>query len=285
MKKIVLVCVLMLFSFSFAAVDYDQLKKDRDYCYKIRTSACSLKLINKYPLATRQWKNILKYDYGVNLLAEENYTEARNAFKEVLFYEKNNKQLIEMSQKKVNEIDTKLNTIAQANTQDYGNYFNKNETNMKWRNPENIKVFIASKKGKEYVFKKAFTIWDEKLGSLINFTYVPKEENANIVIKFVDSLSDNKAGLTRFNTVYSSNGVNYMDRVTVEIAMPNPYGGTYTDTNLLSIALHEIEHALGIPYHSDSKNDILYYSSESYKNGSISKRDINTIKQLYRASK
>jgi predicted Zn-dependent protease len=161
-------------------------------------------------------------------------------------------------------------------------YFDKTKIKARWQNPSNIKVYIASNVGKEVIFKKAFATWDDKLYKSINFSYVTEENKADIVIKFVDALSGNKAGVTEYPQIWNLGSKEYLKKVVVKVALQNPQGGKYTDTNLLAIALHEIGHALGISYHSDNLNDIMYYSTETYKNGSISKRDVNTVQRIYR---
>ena len=282
MYRIILLLAIFLFQFAFAAVDYEQLKAQRAECYKIQTSACFLKLYNQYSLAASGWRNILYFDYAQMLLAEKDYAKAQEAFKTVLRKENNNKELISATQKKLNEINELYEKISTANNLDAGDYFDKTKEKLIWQNPYNIKVYIASSTGKEDILKRAFGIWDDKLYKSINFSYVSEENKADIIIKYVDTLSGSQAGITKYSQVWNAGNKKYLKKVNVEIALKNPNGGSYTDTNLLAIALHEIAHALGINYHSDNLNDILYYSTETYKNGSVSRRDVNTVQRLYR---
>ena len=63
-------------------------------------------------------------------------------------------------------------------------------------------------------------------------------------------------------------------RMTVEVS-PN-----FTGVALLATMRHELGHALGIWGHSPNASDALYFSQVSNPT-SISKRDINTLKQIY----
>ena len=67
----------------------------------------------------------------------------------------------------------------------------------------------------------------------------------------------------------------------VLISKTDPIGFIQNDAALLKVALHEIGHAIGIIGHSNSINDIMYYSTASTKNTSPSLRDIDTINKLY----
>jgi hypothetical protein len=281
MRKISITFLLLLSTCSFANINYEELKSERDYCYQIKTSQCFAKLIDKYALATREMKNILYYDYGCALMVEENYTKAQDTFKTVLFKEKNNKQLIKSTQEKlskINEINQKMQT---ARNLDAGNYLDKSQEKIVWQKPYSIKVYVASNTGKEYILKRALSIWDKELYSIVNFTYVNKEEDADMILKLVSSLDEDKAGVTKTSYVII-NGKKYLHKANVEVALKTPVGGNFTDINLLSIALHEIGHSLGLNYHSGNLNDIMYYSTESYKNSSLSRRDVNTIRELYK---
>ena len=277
-----LLIFLLICQCVFAKVDYNQLQNDRKYCYQIKTSNCFLTLINNYSTVTREWKNILRYDAGLGYMWEENYPKAKEYFNSVLFHESNNQQLRKLAQQRLNEISEIYRKIARANNLDAGDYYDKNGDNLVWQKPYNIRVYIASNTGKESILKRAFSVWDDRMMKTVNFTYVDNDNDADIIIKFVNSLDGTKAGVTKYSSVAIAGNKKYLKKVNIEVSLRNPYGGKYTDTNLLSTALHEIAHGLGITYHSDNKNDILYYSVESYKNNSISRRDVNTIQQLYR---
>ena len=281
-KIFFVILVVILLQPTYASVDYNKIDTDRKACYKVMTSQCFYDLMNKYSSADKRTKNFLRYDYAVGLMAEQNYAKARENFKSVLFHETNDKHLIQLANNKIKELNEINRKIITANNLDSGDYFNKNTKKSLWLNHYNIKIYIASNVGKENIIKSAFRVWDEKMFKTINFSYVDSADDADIIIKFVDSLSGNAAGITKYSEVIQNNNKNYLKKINVEIALNNPSGGKYTDSNLMGIILHEIGHALGINYHSDNQNDIMYYSTESYKNGSISRRDIRTLEMIYR---
>ena len=95
-------------------------------------------------------------------------------------------------------------------------------------------------------------------------------------------IDKNTVGITKYTELKLVNGKRYFSHVDIEVSLTNYNGGEFTDKNLQAIALHEIGHALGITYHSDNLNDIMYKSTDSYKNTTISKRDLNTLKETYR---
>lgn len=282
MKKILLLLFVLFLQNTYAALDYNQLNTDVSYCDKIKTSQCFLNLVNKYTMANSYTRNVLYYYYASALMLEKEYGKAKDAFKTVLFREKNNKELIKLANQNIAKINEIYNEMANANNIDTGNYYDSNKEYYYWQNPYNIKVFISSNTGKEEIFKKAFSLWDERLFKSVNFSYVNDANKADIIIKYVDSIGSNKAGVTYFSQVYQIGKKTYMKKINIEVALNNPGGGRFTDANLLSTTLHEIGHGLGIRYHSENKNDIMYYNTETYKNGNISRRDVNTVKYIYR---
>ena len=77
-----------------------------------------------------------------------------------------------------------------------------------------------------------------------------------------------------------SKSVNIL-KAKIKISLCDVNGNFYNDDELLSIILHEIGHALGIGGHSRNLNDVMYYSTNNYKNGEISKKDVNTVVKIY----
>ena len=281
MKKIFTVFGIILFfcNLVYAEVNYQAFDKDRKACYSNLSSNCFYKLIYRYS-SDKRYSNILKYDYGVALMNEKEYIKAKNAFQNVVANEKENQKLIDLSRKNIKEINEHQKDIFKANSKDTGNYYKSNQS-AKWKNPKGIKVYVSGRTGKEYILKRAFRTWVVRSNYAVDVVFVNNPKSADIKCSFVDTVSKTQAGVTKTEYIKSSDGKTYITKAEVKVGLLNPYGGKYTDKNLESIALHEAGHALGISYHSDNINDIMYYSTESYKNGYLSRRDVNTLKTLY----
>lgn len=281
MKKFLLLFGILLFTFNCAHAAYTQedFKKDRDACYAKITSNCFYRVYNKYSYQ-KEFANIAKFDYGYALMVEKEYSKARTIFQSILSYEKTNTKLIELTKKSIQEIDAHQKVLRQADREDTGNYYDKNKRFGKWENPKNLKVYIPSRTGKEFVFRSAFRIWSQKSNSFVTFVFTSNPKDADITCSLVDYISDKHAGLTETKYIRNSKGT-FITHADVKVSLSKADGAKYTDKNLESIALHEVGHALGIFEHSDNINDIMYYSTETYKNGYLSRRDVNTIRALY----
>lgn len=281
MKKILISLFIFLLSFgiSYAATtNVSDFQTDRQICYSKMDSKCFYKLTFKYSSNSSQL-NILKYDYAVALISEKEYLKAKSNLQSIIANEKQNAKLVAAAQEGIKKIDELQKNMRQAGRSDTGNYYQANSP--MWKNPKNIKVYVYGRTGKEYLIKNAFKTWCQKSGYLVNVTFVTDPNTADIKCYYVNTVSKEHAGITNSKIAAYSNGKKYITYAEVKISLLNPYGGKYTDKNLESIALHEAGHALGINYHSDNINDIMYYSTESYKNGFLSNRDANTLKALY----
>ena len=153
------------------------------------------------------------------------------------------------------------------------------DTPALWINPKKIKVYVVPEKKSE-ILTRAFKIWDGALRSDLNFIFVKKREDADIVAYYVDKLEGTKAGLTYYN-YYEIQGKRCLTKVRLEVARTDSMGFTNNDAELLKVALHEVGHTIGITGHSNSMNDLMYYSTASTKNTSPSIRDVDTVQKLY----
>lgn len=282
MKKLFL-CLMMIFiisPFAFAKMPVKDLQAGVEKCKQEKTSDCYRILYQN------SQNNAVRYMYGMFLFQEKKFVEARRELSGFLTADRNqNPSLDESAKQMIAYIDEQYKSKVKANASDNGNYLGEISKSAKWQNPNNIKVYIEPSKGKEILFRRAFQTWDSRL-MMIHFSFQTKPDDADIICSYVGFIKDGVAGLTEFPNNFLKNnqtGQYYFNPpVTIKIATQDTaINRPYTDNELLSIILHEVGHAIGILDHTKNKNDIMYYSTETYKNSQISNRDANTIKALY----
>ena len=282
-KKVVLVIVSL---FSLTCIVYsatiEQFNADRNRCYKIGTSSCMANLLKKYDSISSANKHILMYDYAQMLNKEKKYSRALQVYNYIIENEYKNKTLVtnaKIEREKIKYVQSRIKSSAHH---DHGNYYNPTSV-YRWADPKNIKVYFASKTGKESIAKKAFETWSQRTGGVVNFYFVTDPRKADIICRYVKIVDENSAGKTFYRAIKRVKGNVIMVKVEVALSLlvPNQPTMKYSNQELLGIALHEVEHALGVPYHSQSRYDILYPDTSTYRNGKLSQRDINTIKAIY----
>lgn len=226
-----------------------------------------------------------KYMIGISLYGEKEYKEAVKYIERVIGDDNADEALKQKAKKILAEAINHINQLESFERNDIGDYFGDLNQIATWRHPNKIKVFVAPDNSKGGAIRLAFMKWDEELRSLVDFIYVDSEENADITAKAVDikELPQGMAGETGMLYQYYLNDKNklFMQKAKIRVSYNNPMGANWTSDEFMGITLHEIGHALGILEHSSHRGDIMYYDVSTYRKGTISNRDVNTIKKIY----
>jgi predicted Zn-dependent protease len=130
-------------------------------------------------------------------------------------------------------------------------------------------------------FIDAMNEWTVASGSQITFRTITTQHTPCISVKWVQDSPmghTEAAGVARFQTV---SGTNYFDVVYIEIGTSHYQSGIpYTNSQMKTISLHELGHAIGLWGHSDDPGDIMY-GEGGIAVTSISTRDASTLAGLY----
>lgn len=162
-------------------------------------------------------------------------------------------------------------------------YINQIDKIEVWQNPKKINVYIEENKYKPLALV-AFKQWDKKLGYAINFKFVDSQDKAQIELNFIQSFENNNSNQAGITHIYSEN--NFIKNAKILICAKDPISKKDMDEKIIyQLTLHEIAHALGAIGHSDDKSDILYPSADINASGELSKRDINTVLDIYKKHK
>lgn len=164
-----------------------------------------------------------------------------------------------------------------------------------WRNEKMpITVFLnpvvpdnnSDNTSREQIIRSAFKDWQSASKGIVRFQFVRELKNADIECRWVSDVSQfensAEAGQCEFFT-----GNNAETRCIIKL-QPNPIGAVevpVTGNRLKRTCLHEIGHALGLVYHSDSPDDIMFYSIVFKSRVRPSAVDIQRLKKIYTAGK
>lgn len=148
-----------------------------------------------------------------------------------------------------------------------------------------LKVYIASGLGvpgwnaqMKQAMVQAMRSWQNANPGKLSFSQTYNENNADIIVRWQKNFSDNILGVSPFQSVGDT-----IVRSDINLAVyypdsnvPIPYG------ELVTIATHEMGHAIGLKGHSPFPGDIMYFSTNHDADQGLSQRDINTIGMLYK---
>lgn len=120
--------------------------------------------------------------------------------------------------------------------------------------------------------REALGRW-ESIGIGVRFTTVADTSNADILVRWIDHFDFDRAGQTDLTWDQAGR----VRKAAILLALRTNTGLTLPDPALLTVAVHETGHALGLPHSADS-NDVMFPATQT---GTLSERDRRTAQVLY----
>ncbi|WMU93257.1 photosystem I assembly protein [Microcystis phage MaAM05] len=132
--------------------------------------------------------------------------------------------------------------------------------------------------GMKQAVSSAMRRWQSASGGKVSFVQTANANQADITVRWQKNFSDNILGVSPFQSVGDTI---IRSDITLAVYYPNS-DQPIPQVELVTIATHEMGHAIGLKGHSPYPDDVMYYSTSHSGEQALSQRDINTIGMLYK---
>ncbi|HEU4697767.1 MAG TPA: matrixin family metalloprotease [Gemmatimonadales bacterium] len=122
------------------------------------------------------------------------------------------------------------------------------------------------------IVRDALATW-ERAGLGVHFALVPDTTDADITVRWIDRFGFDRAGQTDLTW----DQLGYVHHASISLALRTNLGVRLPPSALLSVAVHEAGHAIGLPHSADSA-DVMFPATRT---GVLTERDRRTALLLY----
>ena len=160
-----------------------------------------------------------------------------------------------------------------------------------WANPKGLKVYIPKGDMLTVTMTHAFQEWQRKTNNYFTFQFVNTKSTAQITVIFMDSgipeicKSEGALGCTKTSSAINHLGER-LKHADVYISRKSNTGRVMSHTQVYTIMVHEIGHALGLN-HTQNPESIMYAGTNQTMavKQEIRTSDLNTLYDLYHPKK